>query len=120
MSVVCYFRPGSKQRIVAGDMPKWISNNARASYIAQVCLSYPPWVDRYDMNLLRAWAQARSVFTGELHVLDHIIPVSHPMVCGLSVPWNFQVVHWRVNGAKGNRWHPEQLELFERQPCSQL
>lgn len=112
MSVVCYFRPGSRKRLLAGDCPAWIKNNARASYIASVCVSYPDWVDRHEMNLLRAWARAVTVFKGELHVLDHIIPVNHPHVCGLSVPWNFQVIHWRANGVKGNQWHPDQMTLF--------
>lgn len=95
MSVVCYFRPGSRARILAGDTPKWISNNARAPYIESVCRSYPDWVDRHDLNLLRAWAKARSKFSGELYVMDHII-------------------HWRVNGRKGNTWNPDQMELFPR------
>lgn len=112
MSIICFARPGSKARILAGDMPAWISNNARAPYIAAVCLSAPPWVDRKQLELLRAWAQAMTAMTGELYVLDHIIPVNHPLVCGLTVPWNLRVVHWRVNGAKGNRWNPNQLELF--------
>lgn len=114
MSVVCYFRPGSRARILAGDTPKWISNNARAPYIESVCRSYPDWVDRHDLNLLRAWAKARSKFSGELYVMDHIIPVNHPLVSGLSVPWNFQIIHWRVNGRKGNTWNPDQMELFPR------
>lgn len=53
-----------------------------------------------------------TIFTGERHVLDHIVPVNHPRVCGLTVPWNIQVIHWRANGSKGNTWCPEQLELF--------
>ncbi len=77
-----------------------------------VCLSYPDWVDRYEIDMWRAWAKAMSTFHGELWVMDHIIPVNHPLVCGLGVPWNFQVIHWRVNGAKGNTWEPNQMNLF--------
>ena len=33
-------------------------------------------------------------------------------VCGLTVPWNIQVVPWDLNGAKGNNWCPEQDDLF--------
>lgn len=112
MSIVCFFRPGSRARILAGDTPDWITNNARAAYIVAVCLSAPDWVDRHELELLRAWARVMSIMTGELHVLDHIVPVTHPMVCGLTVPWNLRVIHWRVNGAKGNTWNPDQLELF--------
>lgn len=113
MSIVCYHRPGSKARAMAGDVPAWITNNGRANYILMCVLSCPLWVDRTGLNLMRAWARALTVMTGELHVLDHIVPLNHPHVCGLTVPWNLRVVHWRVNGSKGNRWCPDQLELFE-------
>jgi len=112
MSIVCFVRPGSRARILAGDIPDWIKNNARAEYIATVCISAPPWVDRGELEMLRAWAKARTIFTGHLHVLDHIVPVTHPRVSGLTVPWNLQVIHWRANGSKGNTWCPEQIELF--------
>lgn len=62
--------------------------------------------------MLRAWAQAMSKFHGSLYVMDHVIPVNHPRVCGLGVPWNFQIIPWRVNGSKGNTWNPDQLTLF--------
>lgn len=112
MSIVCFYRPGSKARAVTGDVPAWITNNARAPYILACVLSCPPWVDRGELEMLRAWAKARSIFTGERHVLDHIVPVTHPDVCGLTVPWNLQVIHWRANGVKGNTWCPDQLEMF--------
>lgn len=61
---------------------------------------------------MRAEAQYFTVLTGERWVLDHDIPVTHPDVCGLSVPWNFRIVPYRVNAAKGNYWCPDQLELL--------
>lgn len=112
MSIVEYFRPGSKERAVRGDVPTWITNNDRAPYILACVLSCPPWVDRWELLALRAMAQAMTKMTGELYVLDHIVPIIHPRVCGLTVPWNLRVIHWRVNGAKGNKWNPDQLELF--------
>lgn len=112
MSVICYFRPGSKRRAMQGDVPAWITNNARAPYILACVLSYPPWVDRVELEALRAEAQRMSTLTGELHVLDHIVPVTNDRVCGLGVPWNFQVVHWLYNARKGNTWCPEQMDLF--------
>jgi hypothetical protein len=35
--------------------------------------------------------------------LDHIVPVAHPNVCGLSVSWNLQVLTSFENAEKGNR-----------------
>lgn len=51
--------------------------------------------------------------TGIRHALDHIIPLNHPHVCGLNVPWNIQIVpHW-ANAAKSNKYSPDQLEMLQ-------
>lgn len=113
MSIVHFCRKGSRQRALAGDIPDWVTNNARADYILGVMISCPDWVDRGELRALRDEARRKTIVTGELHVLDHIVPVHHPRVCGLTVPWNLKVVHWRVNGSKGNEWNPDQVELFE-------
>lgn len=110
--MIDFVRPGSRARILAGDVPIWISNNARASYIASVCVSAPPWVRRADFAALMAERDRLRDATGERYTLDHIVPINHPMVCGLTVPWNLRAVHWRVNAAKSNRFTPDQLELF--------
>jgi len=102
----------SRKRVVVGDIPLWIQNRGRTKYIAAVVLSAPPWVDRWELYALKHTAAALSIMTGRLHVLDHIVPLNHPRVCGLTVPWNLRIVPWRVNASKGNRWCPEQLELF--------
>lgn len=114
MSVVCLVRKGTKARIMDGERVHWVFNHkTRAAYLYAIVMSAPPWVDMWELQALRAWAKARSAFHGELYVLDHIVPVTHPDVCGLTVPWNLQVIHWLVNGAKGNKWCPDQMGLFE-------
>lgn len=103
----------SRAKLLAGETPAWIANNKRGAYIAQVVLSAPPWVDRAALRALKAEAARMTKQTGELHVLDHIVPLSHPRVCGLTVPWNLRVIHWKPNASKSNRWCPEQLEMFD-------
>lgn len=52
--------------------------------------------------------------TGIRHVLDHITPLNHPLVCGLNVHTNLRVVRWRANASKSNTWRdPWHGDLFE-------
>ena len=53
-----------------------------------------------------------SVQTGKPYTVGHIIPLQHPYVSGLHVPSNLQVEPAAVNFSKGNRWNPDQIDLF--------
>jgi hypothetical protein len=106
-------RGGARKRLLAGDVPAWISNSRRSRYIAQVILSAPPWVDRARLESLRAECVWVSEMSGVQHCLDHIVPLNHPRVCGLTVPWNLRIIPLKPNSSKGNYWCPEQMEMFE-------
>lgn len=111
MSTTRYINPKLKRRLIAGECPEWLTMHVRASYIIAAVLSAPFWVDRKALYALRDQARELSKSTGVPHVLDHIVPLCHPCVCGLTVPWNIRVVPHAVNAAKGGEWHPDQLEL---------
>lgn len=116
MSCARYFNPRLRRRLLAGEVIPWLERHARKAYIVAAVLAAPEWVDRKELNKLRAEARRKTMRTGVLHVLDHVVPLTHPDVCGLHVPWNLRVVPWRVNASKNNKWNPNQLtiEAFEQ------
>jgi len=64
------------------------------------------------INQMRAIYESRN----DSEHVDHIVPLKNPLVCGLHVPWNMQVLPAAVNMSKSNKWWPdhpiEQMELF--------
>lgn len=104
MSILRYNRPSARAALLRGELVPWIERHSRREYIKRCVLSFPPWVDRKALKTL--WYQARQleIQTGVPHSLDHKVPVSHPLVCGLSVPWNLQVIPAKANMSKGNVW----------------
>lgn len=39
--------------------------------------------------------------------VDHVVPLTHNLVCGMHVPWNLQVLPVSVNRSKGNKFVAE-------------
>lgn len=112
MSIARYFRPDLRPGLLRGEMPAWLAKHPRKDYIIRFIVHTPDWTDREELAKLRKEAHFKTVQLGILHVMDHIIPLSHPYVSGLNVSWNIQILTWKQNAIKSNNWMPDQQELF--------
>ena len=66
----------------------------------------PPWIteeQKLEMRKLYLSAQRLTKLTGERYVVDHIVPLLNPDVCGLHVPWNLRVMTQEENLKKSNK-----------------
>ncbi len=112
MSIARYFNPKLRPKILANAEPQWLKDHPRRSYSFATVISVPTWCPRWRIDLLHAWAKMKSELTGVEHVLDHEVPLCHPYVSGLTVPWNLRIITRKQNAAKSNRFMPDQLELI--------
>ena len=67
----------------------------------------PAWVDLDKVKAIYAQAQALSA-TGELYHVDHIVPLTSKLVCGLHNEFNLRVLPAIDNLRKHNRTWPNQ------------
>ena len=102
-------------------MPDWLTrthknaNTKRGQkYYIQRYYAQPEWADRKAINRLYKRARALRAAGIDVHV-DHIIPLCHPMVCGLHVPSNLRIVGAKENMRKSNKSFPGigQIDFFE-------
>ena len=113
MSIARYFNPVLRARILRGDVIPWLAAHPRRSYIVACVVAAVPWPgEREAIAALRDEARRLTLATGTRHVLDHIVPLCHPYVCGLHVSANLRPIPWAVNAYKSNRWSPDQLGLW--------
>lgn len=67
----------------------------------------PEWSIKFFVEEAYDLAAKRTQITGfEWHV-DHIVPLQHPLVCGLHSHTNIQVIPAKSNLAKGNFFWPD-------------
>lgn len=75
----------------------------------------PAWASPAAITAVWTASRAATAATGVQHSVDHIVPLVHPLVCGLHVENNLCVRPLLDNIRKGNRWWPdmwsEQMEL---------
>lgn len=84
-----------------GKSHKGTRNAATARRHASKLKATPPWADKKLIALL--YKEAASI---GLHV-DHIVPLQSPLVCGLHVENNLQMLSQKENIQKNNRVWPD-------------
>lgn len=86
------------------------ANAKTAARRARRIQAQPPCLTIDDVAKMQVFynrAQTLSEETGVKHDVDHIVPLNHPLVCGLHVPWNLQVLTSAQNRAKRNTFNGE-------------
>ncbi len=63
----------------------------------------PSWADQQQISRIYERARLITASTNVVHHVDHIVPLCHPRVCGLHVPWNLQIITADENQKKNNR-----------------
>lgn len=106
-----------RARVLDEDEPLWLVKHPRRSYLVALYKATPPWVTRQSIQKIQQEAKWFSRLRGVEHVMDHIVPLNHPLVCGLNVPWNIQLITRAQNAAKSNIWCPDQLNFEFENHC---
>lgn len=67
----------------------------------------PSWANTEKINDIYIKARKMSQETGITHEVDHIIPLTHKLVCGLHVESNLQILTEQENCQKSNKFTVE-------------
>lgn len=96
----------ARNRRRAKEYPEMYCAQAMRRY-AQRLMASPVWANQQFISDMYYLARLVSEATGTKHHVDHIVPLKSPLVCGLHVEHNLQVIPDIENIAKGNRTWPD-------------
>ena len=77
-------------------------NHHTAKYRANKRLATPKWLSAEQLEDIEMLYVFCELFEG--YEVDHIVPLVHPQVHGLHVPWNLQILPATENRRKSNRF----------------
>jgi hypothetical protein len=84
-----------------------IRNASSKAYKTKKINRKPVWANKKKMICFYREAKKLTQETGTPHHVDHIVPLRSAIVSGLHCEANLQVITWRDNVVKGNRYWPD-------------
>lgn len=75
-------------------------------------LATPRWADASKMAAFYIERDRLTCETGVRYHVDHIVPLVHPLVCGLHWEGNLRVITALENMRKSNRFDPDAFDFF--------
>lgn len=103
----------SNRETAARSVAKWSAANPakrQAQLVARRAAKLKaraPWANSFFIAEIYDLARLRTQHTGVKHEVDHIVPLQSPIVCGLHVEANLQVIPSVLNRRKQNRVWPD-------------
>ena len=97
------WRTNNKWRVYALERTRRISKSHAT----------PKWANHFLISETYHLANLRTKILGYSWHVDHIVPLQSPIVCGLHVENNLQVIPKSVNLSKGNRYWPDMPISYE-------
>lgn len=97
-----------------GTMERWIECNRGVRNFhssvrrARKRNATPAWANLEEIRYIYSLAKERGL------VVDHIVPLVHPLVCGLHVESNLRCITPELNSRKGNRYYPDTLPICDK------
>jgi hypothetical protein len=106
------YREGRRDRVRASSL-SWYYRNAHKAReanrrrVAVELTATPTWANK--QKILAVYREARRIelATGVRYSVDHIVPLKHPLVCGLHNEFNLRAIPLIENLIKGNRHWPD-------------
>ncbi len=86
------------------DLSRLSGLERRRIYMA---LATPVWCDRVAILNIYLTCKIKTLLTGIVHHVDHVIPLQGKFVCGFHVHTNLRIITAKENLSKKNKYTPE-------------
>lgn len=107
---------------VAETFREWVHRNrdkrrvSSARRKASKLKATPAWASKAEISRIYRLAHELQDLTGIPMHVDHVVPLQHPLVCGLHCERNLQIIPARFNEAKKNYWWPDMFIEASKAP----